>query len=162
MSKLGQLRIGEAVEKIALEADGLLPESVYPVASLVCELGKDTAAVGGIGNARHQAVALEVVDESRHVPRADVKPGGHQTERYALRLMPQHEEDPHARAAEAELIRPGVHRSVHHLGGESQRAECLERRHGVGCDVSRHLLPNLYVVQKAILISLNIEMLHRE
>lgn len=162
MSKLGQFLIGEAVEKIPLEADGLLPNGVYPVASLVCEPGKDGAAIGGIGNARHQAVTLEVVDEAGDVPRADVKPGGHQTERYALRLMPQHEQDPHACAAEAELIRPGVHRSVHQPGGEGQGAECLERRHRIGCDVSRHLLPNLYVVEKSMLIGLNIELLHRE
>src|SRR5262249_32493936 len=160
--QLSQLLIGEAVEKVALKPDGLLPYGVYPVASLVCELGKDGAAIGGIGNARHQAVTLEVVDEARDVPRADVKPGCHQTERHALRLMPQHEQDPHACAAEAELIRPGVHRSVHQLGGEHQRAECLERRHCIGCDVSRHLLPNLYVVEKPILIGLNIEILHRE
>ena len=162
MPKLGQLLIGEAVEKIALEPDGLLPYGVYPVASLVCELGKDGAAIGGIGNAPHQAVTLEVVDEARDVPRADVKPGSHQTERYALRLMPQHEQDPHACAAEAVPIRTGVHASMHQLGGEGQGAECLERRHCIRCDVSRHLLPNLYVVKKSMLIGPNIEMLHRE
>jgi len=162
VSKLGQLLIGEAVEKIALEPDGLLPYGIYPVASLVCEPGKDGAAIGGIRHTRHQAVTLEVVDEARDVPRGEVKPGGHQTERYALRLMPQHEQDPQACAAEAELIRPGVHRSMHQPGGEGQGAERLERRHCIGCDVSRHLLPNLYVVKKSMLIGLNIEMLHRE
>ena len=154
--------VTEAVEKIALEPDGLLPYGVDPVATRVCELCKDRAPITRIGYARHQAVALEVVDEAGDVPRAHVKPGGHQTKGHSLRLMAQHEKNPQACAAETETLRPGVHRAVHQPRGEGQRAECLQRGHRVRCDVSRNLLPNLYVVEEPILIGINIEMLHRE
>ena len=82
------------------------------------------ATVVWIGETLDELVLLEVVDESRDVPRADVEGGGKLAEsRRSLTLQPPEHREP--ALAEAVAVQPAVHRGSEGVGGRPKGGQRL-------------------------------------
>src|SRR3989475_10559423 len=73
MAKLNQLGLLQPVGQGCLDPSGLPPECIHAVPALVGDLRIDGAPVRRIGDAPHQAVALQIIDEAGHRSRGDVE-----------------------------------------------------------------------------------------
>src|ERR1700674_2047289 len=150
MSQLNQLRVGQALGQRDLGSRGLPPQRVDPVAALIGELGIDRAPVGGIIDALDEAVALQVVDQAGHGSRGDVEHLGELAHRETpIRLVFQADQDLEATLAQANPLRPPLHRDVELLAQDADGGQRL----GSGLDVSalsRQDLANSRVEQEAV------------
>src|SRR5438132_1067629 len=145
MTKLNQLGVLEPVGQGRLDPRSLPPERVHAVSALVGDLRIDGAPVLRIGDAPHQAVALQIIDEAGHRSRGDVEHLRELTHgQPPAWLMVKAHEDLEAALAEAEPVRPALHARVELLSQDADGGQRLRS----GLDLSA--LPLQYLADPRI------------